>query len=291
MQAGPAENGVMAMFDIKRRLCFAGLVGALTAALALVAAGCGEENQAQVNTVLDGTGGFELEQGLVAAVQDSLTSEDLPVSTGTTLTYLANEPGSETSVRFDLEGPWDLASGSGAATLTTEYIDPGVGPLDGELPEAGLVVRYSWSNGSSPDEYLYQSLDADAWRVHGRADASGLRLELNGASRALLLPLAVGDGWTDSYTSVEDGRESAVTTENTVLSFNEVTVPAGTYDAFLLQTRVTERRTSETVTAIVYTWFAPGVGRVAEIVSLPGEDDDLFSSAAAFYRLSSVREG
>lgn len=280
----------MTMFDDARQRRLARIIATIIIALLPAVAGCGEEKQAQVNTVLD-SGAIEIEQGLVASVADALSSGELPVGTGTTLTYLASNPGSEASVRFDLEGPWDLANGPEAAVLTTEYLDFDGGPLDGELPGADLVVRYHWSSGAIPDEYLYESLAADAWRVYGRADSSGLRIELEGNSSALLLPLTVGSSWTDSYTSVGNERESAVTAENTVLAFNEIEVPAGTYDAFLLQTRITEQRTPETVTAIVYTWFAPGVGRVAEIVSLPGEDDDVFSTAAAYYRLSAFREG
>lgn len=252
--------------------------------------GCGGEQEAALDSQLEDEGTVSVEQGLAQIGEPVFNSADLPVAAGTRLEYLANAPGSTTPVRFDLEGPWDLTAATTAVTMTAEYIDRADGPLDDDLPDADLVIRYYWDNGVEPTEYVYQSLDESAWHIYGRSDQGGGLLELEGTSRALLFPMATGDRWTDNYTENSNGDRRAVVAEHAVLALNEVKVPAGTYNAFLVQTRVTESSPEATTTAIVYTWFAPGAGRVAEIVSIPGETDELFTTARSFYRLKDFRE-
>lgn len=249
-------------------------------------AGCGEEDQAIVESALDTDDTITSQQGLVELEGPIFTADDLPVATGTRHEFSVNTPGTETPVEFDLEGPWDFDIGVTAATMTTEYIDIDDGPLDDELPEATLVSRYEWENSVAPTEYIYQSLETTSWNIFGRADDDGLTLELANNAHALLLPLSVGYSWQDNYIELDDEIEREIVTTNTVLSFNEISVPAGSYDAFLVQTTVNAGDSGDATSVTVYTWFAPGIGRVAEIVSLADETEAVFDTAESFYRLA-----
>jgi hypothetical protein len=98
--------------------------------------------------------------------------------------------------------------------------------------------------------------------------------------------MIVGDSWQDNYTEADNDTRLDVSTTNTVLSFSEITLPAGTYDAFLVQSLVVADSADGTATTTVYTWFTPDIGRVAEIVSMTDETEEVFDTAAAFYRLN-----
>lgn len=255
--------------------------------------GCGDDEQAAVESALESGGqDIQVEQGLSSLDEEAFTSADLPLATGTVLEYGASLPGARTQVSFDIDGPWDFSRQTASATLTTEYIDLDDSPAAEEFPGAALVSRYSWKGSTRPDEYVYQSLEDDSWRVFGRSDETGDNLiELSGTSRALLFPLSVGDNWTDSYVETTDGVDRDVTVEYEALTRNTIELPAGDYDAFLVRARVTDVGPDDTATAIVYTWFAPGVGRVAEIVSSSGETAETFAVADAFYWLTNFTSG
>ncbi|RJQ41817.1 MAG: hypothetical protein C4534_11425 [Gaiellales bacterium] len=256
-------------------------------------AGCGDGEEAVVDSGLESQEGVSLEQGIDAATTPALWAADIPSAGGTTLEYLADAPGAGgIPVDFSLEGPWDLSRDSAQARLTVENIDLEDSPLPEGLTGSGLVSRYSWEGNALPDEYVYQSLDESSWRIHGRSDAAAAEVrELAGVSRILLFPLTPGGGWTDSYTETVDGEQRDLTVAYSVLSYGELSVPAGDFDAFLVQARVTDVGPDDTASAIVYLWFVPGIGRAAEIDSLPGEDDALFSRASAYYRLADYTDG
>ncbi|MHB9111435.1 MAG: hypothetical protein ACYC4D_02250 [Thermoleophilia bacterium] len=221
---------------------------------------------------------------------DAFTAADLPVEAGRELVFSANTPGTTTMVIFDLEGPWKLIDGDGQATLTVSMEPVESGFSAGSFPEAQVVARSSWSPSPDLVEYNFQGKDDNSWMAYGRSDEDGRIVSYTNPSRAMIFPTSVGDSWVDSYTEVVDGRSTDVTAENTVLARNGLTVPAGSFDAFLLQTKVTAKpRGRQTTTILDYTWFVPGVGRAAEIISLPDEKRETFDTASAFYRLESYR--
>lgn len=271
--------------QFQRALCIM-----LALLLALLLQGCGDGHPAALDSALEADSSLTVKAGMAETGAAVFTMSDLPVTTGTRLEYLASDPGSDTSVDLSLAGPWDLTDGPRGTTLETEYVDPDEAPVDASFPDAGLVTRYHWSNGSEPDEYIFQSVDESAWRVYGRADDAGGITELGSAARVLLFPLTGGGSWSDRYDETRDGEPVAVEADHLVLGYDRLQVPAGDFNAFLVQTRVTETGAQNTRTAIVYTWFVPGIGRAAEAVSLPGERDEDFTTASAIYRLSGFRE-
>lgn len=221
---------------------------------------------------------------------DAFTAADLPVAAGGELVFSANTPGTTTTVIFDLEGPWNFIFGAKEATLTVSMQPAETGFSADSFPEAEVVARSSWSPSPELVEYNFQSKDDNSWTAYGRSDEDGRIVSFINPSRAMIFPMSVGDSWVDRYTEVVDGRSTEVTAENTVLAKNLLTVPAGSFDAYLLQTRVTAKPAGrQTTTTLDYTWFVPGIGRAAEIISLPDEKSEIFETASAFYRLESSR--
>lgn len=222
--------------------------------------------------------------------EDVFSAADLPLEEGRKLEFAANKPGVSTQVIFNLEGPWKFTSGAEEATLTVS-MEPKVNGFSYEsFPDAQVVAVSSWSPAPDLVEYNFQSKDDDGWTAYGRSDEDGRVVSYANTSRAMSFSMAVGDSWVDSYTELENGRSIDVTTESTVLAKNRLTVPAGSYDAFLLQSKVTAKpRGRQETTTLDYTWFVPGIGRAAEIISLPDERREIFSTASAFYRLTSYR--
>ncbi|HDY69623.1 MAG TPA: hypothetical protein ENH54_01650 [Actinobacteria bacterium] len=213
-----------------------------------------------------------------------LNAASLPFEVGAKLVFAANSTGSPARVDFDLEGPWDLTRGPSALTLTMAPVDKSDAPHADRFPDATMVVRSSWKPALVEDKYIFQDLDAESWLSYGNAGADRL-VVFSQPSHALIFPAAVGDRWVDIYQQTEDGRVTDIRAENRIVAYNTLEVPAGRFDAFLLQTRVTATSDNDSVSTWDYVWLVPGIGRAAEIVSLPGEKDEVFGKAFSVYRL------
>ncbi len=269
-------------------------------AIAGLIAGCGNSSSdltpAQSLTSDSGAGASTVMQGASATVTDaSYSSADLPLADGTLLQYASNRAGAAVQVYFDLEGPWKFTSGPQETTLKVATARIDTAPQQQEFPNASVSTYSYWASASSSirsasgSEYLFQGKDDSAWTIYGRVTADGRAITYSNPSKALAFPLTAGESWTDSYTETDDNGKTDVIAENTVLARNRLTVPAGSFDAWLLQTKISSKTRGETITSIDYSWFVPGIGRAAEIISLPGERNPNFSSARAFYRLKSYQ--
>ncbi len=252
--------------------------------------GCGEANQGEA---VD-SGGIQLEVGADiatvvedAAVQsgDAFRASDLPIDEGLRLEYAANPSGTSTPVSFTLKGPWKFTSSPEDATMIVAVSSKKGVPSEKEFPDAAIAAGTSWIAGASGNEYVYEGRDDTAWLSYGRVTADGRIITYTSPSKALVFPLTVGDKWNDSYSEETGSQTTVVVAENEVLSRNQLTVPAGTFDAWLVQTKVTAKSRTTSASTIDYSWYVPGIGRAAEIISLPGEKHTPFKTAQAFYRL------
>lgn len=218
---------------------------------------------------------------------DSMTAADMPLDIGSRLAFASNTPGKPVDVSFNLEGPWNFSSGPTAMTLNMAMVDPEAAFSAEEFPDATVAVLSSWSPGGSGQEYNFQNKDEAAWRAFGKSAEKSRTIIYSTPSRALVFPVSVGNRWLESYSEIEDGKALEITSENLVVARNTLILPAGDFDAFLLQTRVSAKRSGITNTTWDYTWFVPGIGRAAEIISEPNEPKETFTRARAFYRLKS----
>jgi len=263
---------------------------ALLLLMVLTLSACGNSGYGETPESL--TVGAALQSGAEtggAQSDGTLDAADMPLRAGVQLVYDANTPGTPASVDFDIAGPWDFSNGPAQATLTVDITAAGDAPAGEDFPEAAVAAAASWAPATALPEYNFQSIDAGVWRIYGRSFTDGNSTLYTPPSQALIFPLSVGDSWTDSYTEAGAGKPVEVAAENVVLARNQLTVPAGTFDAWLLRTRVSSVSAGATVSTIDYSWFVPGIGRAAEIISQPGERRDEFTTARSFYRLTSFK--
>lgn len=261
------------------------LLASMLVLLAWLAAGCGSTEEASSTPdQIDAEPLVEL--GAAPVVVDGLTAADLTLEDGTVAIFSANSTRAGADVSFDLEGPWDFSDGSDAFTMTMETLAASDAPFSDDFPDASIVVYSSWEPALVEAKYSFQDLDDNAWRAYGEANENSV-VTFSGPSRALLFPARVGDQWTDTYEKVEGDVVTGIVAENRIVSLNTLAVPAGEFDAFLLQSRITATRDRQSVTTWDYTWLVPGIGRAAEIVSLPDEKEAVFERAYIFYRLES----
>lgn len=257
---------------------------AASLALSMSIWGCGESKHS-ADTTQDTT----ISLAGTPSTADSLTAADLPLNIGSHLVFASNTPGKPVDVSFSLEGPWNFSSGPTTMTLNMTMVSPEAAYSPEEFPDATVAVLSSWSPGVEGNEYNFQNKDEAAWRAFGKSAEKSRTIIYSTPSRAMIFPASVGNRWLESYNEIEDGKTVDITSENQVVAFNTLTLPAGDFDAFLLQTRVSAKRSSITNTTWDYTWFVPGIGRAAEIISEPNEPKETFTSARAFYRLKSYK--
>lgn len=238
----------------------------------------GSQDASEVSSQTDVT----VEAG--AQVVGSINADDLPLEPGMEYIFASNLPGREADVDFTLEGPWDFSDGPEQLTFTMSTVNIDNAPQSDYFNDASVAVYSVWPAPINDSKYSFQSLDEDSWQVYGNSGETGLEL-LNGPSRAMVFPASVGDTWVDNYQQVEAGRTVNIRAENRIISFNTLDVPAGTFDAYLLQIKVNSTSNNMSELTWDYVWLAPGIGRAAEIISLPGETEEIFDRAYAFYRL------
>lgn len=149
--------------------------------------------------------------------------------------------------------------------------------------------RSSSTRTASPspaEEFNFESLDNSSWRSYGSTSAG--RVAVNSEPpRALIFPAAVGTAWNNSFTRTENGEVTEIAEANRVVGHNSLTVPAGTFDAYLLETRVIATEGGTSTMTLDYLWLVPGLGRAAEVISLPNDNSESLEQAYAFYRLRS----
>ena len=230
-----------------------------------------------------------VENGAAISDGSAFLASDLPLDAGQQLLYAVNAPGTTVSINFDLEGPWRFTNGLGQSSFVVRTAAKDGAPNQDQFPDASVVSISSPSKSAAASEYIFESKDDRAWSSYGRVTATGTTVLYTAPSKALVFPMSVGDSWTDGYSEISDGQTTQITAENTVVANNQLIVPAGTFNAWLLQTKVSATSNAGSTVTIDYSWFVPGVGRAAEIVSQPDERQMPFSKARAFYTLKSYQ--
>lgn len=80
-------------------------------------------------------------------------------------------------------------------------------------------------------------------------------------------PLTEGESWSWKGVEYCDGDEDDITVTGKVIGSEKVTVPAGTFDAVKIETRLTSAGGSKN---IIYEWLSPNVGIVKTKVIVQG---------------------
>lgn len=226
------------------------------------------------------------------------TAKDYPLDPGLKLVYYAEKqtnPG-ESPQRFpvslNLQGPWDFSAGPTEGEIVYTYLAPNETPQASDFPGANSARKYDYGNGV---DTIYIKKDSDTYQVLGDANKTLLSevsyiTKYNPPLLDYKFPFKVGDTWESvndiTYSGLGSGTGRLEVTCK-VISRNSIKVPQGNYSkCYLLQYKSHEKDSDGTETTYIqYAWLVPGVGAVAYINSVNGEQIDAFTQASSFWRL------
>ena len=220
-----------------------------------------------------------------AVDSEGITNADLPADVGNRKRYAANKPGTAGDISFNLDGPWDFSDGPDSLTLTLALILKMTAPGEGQFPEATMAAKSSWEPRTGEIEYSFQEITDEAWLSYGHTGRNESMSTYSTPSRLLVFPATVDRSWVDVYERSENNEVAEIIAENEVIAFNRLTVPEGTFSAYLLQRKIPTVTNKSSSLTWNYLWIVPGIGMAAEVVSLPDERQEVFDNAYSFYRL------
>lgn len=183
-------------------------------------------------------------------------------------------------VTLSFTAPWDLTTGPKQKTATDILVKP-VDAFDGsKFPDATFAFK---RQGGTYDFYV-KTNDGVYWMGStappGHPNNPYSPHTYTPPLRQLFFPSNVGSQFVQTVIIAMPGFSKPMTMTVKVVGKGKVIVGAGTFnDAVLLQAKVAP--TVGTAGFFVYQWNAPFVGVVAEISSLDGETNELFTTAAS----------
>ena len=104
----------------------------------------------------------------------------------------------------------------------------------------------------------------DLARITGMAQFTGNAIEYRPDDGSLRFPLAVGESWRRSYVRAIAGKDppdDEMTVEAAVKAYERITVPAGSFDAFRIESTITSARETNPTLYATY-WYAPAAKAV-----------------------------
>ena len=201
-------------------------------------------------------------------------------------------------VYFGLEGPWYFNM-----TTPFKHIETVVGiheaPDASQFPQATYAISYLFiaSGGHRIEGYEYCSNDATQkkWLEWGYTIQYTVMGDVYPTKEVITyknpmdkktlepitkvtFPLAVGDSGSISPEYGDTGIEASNAGMFEVVAEGKITVPAGTFDALLIEYDMTPSA-EFSATELQYAWWVSGVGVVAAAQSLPNELGPLFEEA------------
>lgn len=229
----------------------------------------------------------------------AFTKNDYPTTVGLETRYFASKEAATeqatvppVQVSFNLEGPWDFSQGPTDSEMVMTIVDKNKSPDMASFPNTNLVERYDFGQ-------LYD----DSFRLNdqnGLSSAGEVNHFLISKVPAtftytppwleLKYPAKKGLTWQDTFQDLETGfggdAPYQVIHTSKVISVNQVKTPFKSYDkCFLVQRRVEEQKLGGTEVTYAYRWYVPNVGQVAQIKSVVGETNEVFTQAQRFWRL------
>ncbi|MBS1261079.1 MAG: hypothetical protein MAG453_00400 [Calditrichaeota bacterium] len=245
------------------------------------------------------------------------TTAEYYLETGDLENGVPVDVGSEGGNRF-----WDFTSGSTEIMQEEEIVEPGESPFIDVFPAANRVtlgaLPFGFIEGGA---WRYDRITAASWKLLGVAvEVEGIELPvpLGNGLQLMELPLDYGDDWEEAIsTTVGFAADElpapvpfdSVLFEISIGGFNEVdawgtaAVPGGAAPVLRVHSNLGGVVEAFGVIYIfgiriviplgevfsldathAYAWYAPGLGEIAYIASLPGEQDPNFTEASLVRR-------
>ena len=189
-------------------------------------------------------------------------------------------------VTLSFTGPWDLTTGPKKTSGPEVLVKPEDAYDASEFPDATFVLK---AYDGAYHFYTKTNVGVDwlgSTAPPGHPMAPYSPHTYTPPFRQLILPSTVGSQFVETMTITDPTGSKTTTVTLKIVGKGKVIVGAGTFnDAVMVQGKVTP--TYGTQGLIVYQWYAPFVGKVAEISSLDGEMNELFTTAGYIIWLKS----
>jgi len=186
----------------------------------------------------------------------------------------------------------DFGTGPTEGEAVYNYVAPNETPQAVDFPGANAARKND--SGSQVNTFYYLR-DASSYQTMGSAIKTllsevSLIYKFSPPELTYKFPFKVGDSWESVNDIVESGLATGTgrkEEQTKVIARSSVHVPQGDYaKCYLVQIREHAKYSSgEEITRIDYAWLVPGVGAVAYIYSVNGEQNEVFSQASSFWRL------
>lgn len=254
--------------------------------------------------------------GCTIGIKKQLSSEDIPLTYGSTFQSYVNTANYPVAVSFDLKGPWDFREGPTGDSVNSVLVKRSQAINTASYKQATTVEKVLPSSFTL-DFTVFNFIGKDAKAIYSYGQdylpkgAGSKQLEFEKPERLLVFPLTVGKSWIDEL-KIKDSKEKSIDTgqpepehgsevdqvvRKQVVARGQVRVPAGTfYNCFMVKVVRTVKAVphdtqefGQDTTTIMYIWWAPDVGPVAVVSSLAGETSNEFTQAQYFSRLKDYR--
>lgn len=211
----------------------------------------------------------------------TLESGQVPTYDGIKQEWFGNRPGVNVPVHLSFTAPWDLTKGPKAIKSAWTLVETATAFDGNKFPDATFAVERI--EGGQKYYRFYKKIANGLYWLGSSTPTSNsdiANFSFAPAVRLVLLPAKTGRTLVQNSNLVSGAGNLPVKIKVTIIGKGTAIVGAGTFsDAVMVQQKV---ELTGKQPYIMYQWYAPFVGLVAEIRSLDGETKELFTTASEF---------
>ena len=211
----------------------------------------------------------------------TLQSGQIPTYDGISQEWFSNRPGVKVPVHLSFTAPWDLTNGPKARKSTRTLVETADAFDGNKFPDATFAIERI--EGGQRSYRFYKKIDNGLYWLGSSTPTSNpdiANFSFAPAVRLVLLPAKTGKKLVQNSTLVSGTGNLPVKITVKIIGKGTVIVGSGTFnDAVMVQQKVEPTGQQP---FMIYQWYAPFVGLVAEIRSLDGETKELFTTASEF---------
>ena len=203
-----------------------------------------------------------------------------PTSVGIKYVWAANN--ADVPVTISFTGPWDFTTGPKDVTLVSEIVQKTTAYNYANYPLATFALKESGGGRPTLYRFFRKANNGIVWYGVSSPTSADDTYTLSTAIRRLFFPAKLNVMITQRTNLIYPGETVPLTLQLRYVGQGALTVGAGTFnDTVMLQTKASMGGSAPR-SYIVYNWFAPYLGMVAQITSLDGETNEQFTTASQF---------
>ena len=203
-----------------------------------------------------------------------LKSGHIPCSKGIIYTWFSSGDNGG-PVKLSFSGPWDFTKGPKTQHYNTTIVEASTALNGDKFPDA--TIAYNEVLGTERSFSFYKKTAKGMLWYGMSSSLSDDNFKISPPLMDLPFPAKVGKTVSQTMNFQFDTDKVTVVSKLKVVGKGTVITGAGTLnDAVMVQAKVSYEGKS----FLFYWWYAPFVGMVAEVDSLPNETNELFTTAA-----------